>query len=335
MNDALAAGQEHIMRTFNLPIFAALTSILVLTSGCSQDLAWAGDPDGGTEAGDSTGGLEPFLPGDDEGGEAEPGDADEPEPQPGPEPGVSDDDEKKPTPNPAPDPNQLGPKPAPELSCGNGIIDEGEACDDANADQSDGCLDDCTVPATCLVIKTHDPTAHDGHYVVQPPGLEPFEVYCDMTTDGGGYSFLKFDMGEAVGAVEAEQVCGDMEMQLLIPRTQAHLYASHWVALDPKIGESASLEYMDMFGIYPEFQGAACDYAPLNSESAACDWEASDEGPFWISNRIDIPEPSGYGPLAGSMAYTFGLAGDLQSYAEVAGGGAQSPVFMCDFGDKQ
>lgn len=57
--------------------------------------------------------------------------------------------------------------------------------------------------------------------------------------------------------------------------------------------------------------------------------------PTRISDTIDIDEPTGHGPTDASMAYTFDFGGHVESYAEIAGGGAQSPVFMCDFGDKQ
>lgn len=322
-------------RHYDAAVFTSLAAVLALT-GCNQDVAWAGEPDetddsDGAEGTEGSGGepVEPSIPDDDD--ESDPSD---PDPDPAPEPGL-DDDEKGPTPNPAPEDDEVGPNQPKPLACGNGQLDEGEACDDANDDSSDGCLSDCTLPGTCLVIKTHDPEAEDGPYVVQPAGLEPFEVYCDMSTDGGGYTFLKMDMGQPVDALAAEEVCASMQMQLLIPRTQPHLYSSHWVALDPEVGESASLDYLRMLGIYAAFEGAACDYAPLNSDSAACDWAASDGGPFWISDRIDLDEPSGHGPTQASMAYTFDFGGHVESYAEVAGGGAHSSVFMCDFGDKQ
>lgn len=75
------------------------------------------------------------------------------------------------------------------LGCGNGDLEPGEECDDANADEADGCLSTCVVSQSCAHIVAELPGIADGEYrIVLPSG--PLDVYCDMVTDGGGWALV-------------------------------------------------------------------------------------------------------------------------------------------------
>ncbi len=65
----------------------------------------------------------------------------------------------------------------------------------------DGTL--CVYPVSCQAIRTANPTAISGTYVIDVDGSgpnPPFTVYCEMTVDGGGWTLL----GKVAGGNNSE-----------------------------------------------------------------------------------------------------------------------------------
>lgn len=223
--------------------------------------------------------------------------------------------------------------------CGDGIVDAGvEECDATTPDS--GCLKgQCRRAKSCLEIKQAWGDVPSGEYLIFPKNGQ--KAHCDMETDGGGYTFVKLGSGGAIGAAKAETECAKIGMQLLIPRTQAHLAASALVAanegIKPIEGPAApnASSYLRIFGIYPKTPGESCLNAALN-KLACPEWQASDGGEYWISGMaLGADEPKLNNCAGCSMGYFWNGAA-LTSYEVVNAGGVgyEATHFLCDVGDK-
>ncbi|MDP6945956.1 MAG: fibrinogen-like YCDxxxxGGGW domain-containing protein, partial [Myxococcota bacterium] len=82
--------------------------------------------------------------------------------------------------------------------CGNGQVELGEECDGGGGDSTGGCTTTCqaydaTASQDCVAIRDALAGPSSGMYSIDPdgdPSTDPITVYCDMETDGGGWTRL-------------------------------------------------------------------------------------------------------------------------------------------------
>jgi hypothetical protein len=146
----------------------------------------------------------------------------------------------------------------------------------------------CGTPKTCKDIKTAKPASTDGDYMIDPDGagaLPAITAYCDMTTDGGGYTMYGVTGGISTSRFDAANSCDALGLKMIIPRTKAHLgamfkkYGSGYFATVPGIYGKAAGNYTGCV---------------MNSGDATCgaNWVALDQG-AWFLRDATYTEPNG------------------------------------------
>lgn len=90
---------------------------------------------------------------------------------------------------------------SPESLCGNGVVEEGEGCDDLDTVDEDGCNVDCTVSGSLLWSWDPRPEA------IWRVGFDPGDALHAVVSAGDGVSVLRFDAsGEVAAEFEASRV---------------------------------------------------------------------------------------------------------------------------------
>ena len=147
----------------------------------------------------------------------------------------------------------------PDDSDGDGVCNTDDVCaaGDDNVDlNNDGRPDACPFDgADCQGILAANPAATTGAYIIDPDGagsVAPFEVWCDMTHNGGGWTLV---------LVRTRSAVTTHRTQLLTPSTTAQaLTNERWAALS-----AASTETL---GTEPDFDPAyVADLAPMRTAS--------------------------------------------------------------------
>ncbi len=183
-----------------------------------------------------------------------------------------------------------------------GVSASASDCDDASAsispaatetcntvdDDCDGSVDDgvmgtgaACAATTCQTLLAAQPGTASGTYWVRP-GTTTVQAYCDMSTDGGGYTTYGVTGGASTCRYTDANSCPS-GMNLAVPRTQAHFSAM--------VGRYGSSYFSILPGIYKPGSGGSYTYCAMRSGGCP-DWRALDGGAWFIRSSA-FGEPNG------------------------------------------
>ncbi len=186
-------------------------------------------------------------------------------------------------------------------TCGNGILELSEECDDGNNTSGDGCSNTCQASygtsknkpgVTCLEILTtltaaKEP-AKDGNYWIKAPKGQVIQVACDMSSEGGGYTYFPVNAGKTTFKYTEDNSCKDYGMDIVMPRSNAQ-----WTWMLAKYDSSY---FATIPGVYKTGDGGnytGCAMRHPASYGGGCnDWQVGDGGRWWLRDS-NYGEPNG------------------------------------------
>ncbi len=185
------------------------------------------------------------------------------------------------------------------LSCGPGTLAcNGKCVDPSSSPDFCGATGDCvgtnagaacasgqfcfngscggTLAASCRQLHLSAPSLPSGMYMIDPDGIGPKPaslVYCDMVTDGGGYTWVQInDPTLAADQTAYQTACANLGMEVVVPRTKAHA-----ISMAAQLGGTLP----SLYNIYPNANGAqGIDNWHGTCQGANCTFWMTDDTSF-------------------------------------------------------
>lgn len=174
---------------------------------------------------------------------------------------------------------------------------------------------------SCLAIKTATPPAKDGIYTIDPDGPGPaaaFPVYCDMSTDGGGWTLTARWAGTNLNEWSHQQVCGaagnvrtQTDNPTTFPVPPDNTVAAWGTTCMVKPGNPTFIATFGAFLTYPVgaldgiARGVVVTYSvagPVATSSAAGMWNNASMSNFSIMPATDVSGLCGGPDVCAAMA---------------------------------
>jgi hypothetical protein len=161
-----------------------------------------------------------------------------------------------------------------------------------------------TIFRSCKEIKDNDPLARSKFYMIsrpvlnepatpsEDPGANLLRVWCDMTSDGGGYTSYEITDGIPVSRADAENSCSELGLQLQVWRSQEHRDASIL-----KWGLDAYQAVPGVYGVDARsFTNVAMTSSSgdvTNDARSTASWQSIDGGDWFVAGTRSPDAPSG------------------------------------------
>ncbi len=142
---------------------------------------------------------------------------------------------------------------------------------------------------SCLKLLQKAPGTKSGTFWIQPPkGNTAVQAYCEMDTDGGGWTFYPIASGIATSRSTDNNSCKALGMDIVYPRSKAH-----WKIMLDKYGSSF---FATIPGVTKPNNGGNYTNCPMRSPkhygSGCSAWRVPDGGRWWMRDS-NYSEPNG------------------------------------------
>lgn len=170
--------------------------------------------------------------------------------------------------------------------CHNDVDDD---CDETTADQ---CFQE-----SCAKLLAQQPATPDGVYTIDPDGAgpgEPFEIYCDMTMNGGGWTLVAVN-GDNHGLIMAAGAMGNLEqIRRLNPGNNViHKLSDAMInTIKEDAGDAVGIRLIyEANTAVRKFGKSSCEWQSdsRNPDDSACDYAAGSysQNPSWNGPHAD------------------------------------------------
>ncbi|MCB9738019.1 MAG: DUF4215 domain-containing protein [Deltaproteobacteria bacterium] len=189
-----------------------------------------------------------------------------------------------------------------QTTCGDKLVVGAEECDDGNQVGTDACDNSCKLTAygtdkampgtSCLDIftqfKAAGVTQKDGSYWIKAPKGQVIAVDCDMSSEGGGYTYFTVASGKTTSRSTDDNTCKDYGLDIVYPRSKAQ-----WTWMLAKYDTSY---FSTIPGVTKSGNGGSytgCVMRDPKSYGSGCgDWKVPDGGRWWLRDST-YTEPNG------------------------------------------